>query len=133
MKHKVYTDGASKGNPGKSGIGVAIYEDNVLIDIFCKFLGTKTNNEAEYLAIIKALERLDELNVNEADFFSDSQLLVRQLNGSYKVKADTIIPLYEAVKFLLKNKKITFTWIEREKNKLADSLANKAIEEHNNL
>ncbi|MCA9486345.1 MAG: ribonuclease HI family protein [Candidatus Woesearchaeota archaeon] len=126
MTYVIYTDGASKGNPGLAGAGIFLQNKDGEEEI-SKFLGRKTNNEAEYLAVLFALEHLR--GSSEAlHFYSDSQLLVRQLNGQYKVKAPTILPLFEGIKTLMKGKDVTFTWIPREKNTRADFLANKAIE-----
>lgn len=133
----IFTDGASRGNPGFAGIGVAIYSDGVLIDQISAFLGNKTNNEAEYTAVIRAFERLKDLkkslNPEKVNLFSDSQFLVKQLKGEYKVKAEKIIPLFKKVQEEIKklDLNITFNWIRREDNKLADSLANKGIDEKN--
>ena len=129
MVYKVFTDGASRGNPGEAGVGIAIFDDDLIIEQISIYLGKKTNNEAEYTAIVKALQKLDEMGIKRASFFSDSQLLVKQINGEYRVKAPTIKPLFEAVNFLLKGKEVDFNWIRRENNKIADSLANKAIDE----
>ncbi|MCA9495878.1 MAG: ribonuclease HI family protein [Nanoarchaeota archaeon] len=128
-KINIFTDGASRGNPGNAGIGVAIYEGNSLKKEISNFLGKKTNNEAEYLAVIEALNYLKENKIATANLFSDSEFLVKQLNGEYKVKAEKIKPLYEKVQTTLKNLKVSFHWIPREDNSLADSLANKGIDD----
>lgn len=126
----IYTDGASRGNPGESGAGAAIYnENNVLIDQISKYLGKKTNNEAEYYAVLYSIRYLIEHKFTKANFYCDSQLLVKQMLGEYKVKAKTIIPIYEEIKAISQNLELTFTWIRRENNTVADSLANKAIDE----
>lgn len=124
----VFTDGASKGNPGKSGIGIAIYEKENLIEEHSGFIGKKTNSQAEYEAVIFALKRLIELNEKKAVLFSDSEFLIKQINGLYKVKAQNIKPLYEQVLSLLKQISVTFIWIGRDKNTKADELANKGVE-----
>jgi len=124
----VFTDGASRGNPGLSGIGVVIYNGKKKIKEISTFLGKKTNNEAEYSAVIIAIKNLIELDIKKANIFSDSQFLVKQLNGEYKVKSENIIPLFEKAKGLLENIKINFTWIPREDNIEADALANLGID-----
>lgn len=129
MTINIFTDGASRGNPGEAGIGVAIYDEEILIEQIYKYLGKKTNNQAEYTAVIFALQKLKDLNYSKANLFSDSEFLVKQLNGQYKVKAPNIVPLYHNVKQLLIGLDITFNWIPRNKNIMADSLANKAIDE----
>ncbi|MCA9459965.1 MAG: ribonuclease HI family protein [Nanoarchaeota archaeon] len=132
-KINIFTDGASRGNPGNAGIGVAVYDGNALKKEISKFLGKKTNNEAEYSAVIEALIYLNEKKIKKANLFSDSEFLVKQLNGQYKVKAETIKPLYEKVQFYLKEIEVSFHWIPREDNNLADSLANKGIDERNKI
>ena len=133
MKISVYTDGGSRGNPGPSGFGVAIYGDNhqVLAQI-SKFIGIKTNNEAEYFALIEALTwvRDHQTDYSAVSFYSDSQLLVRQVVGKYKVKADHIKPLHHQIIGLISEISIptSFHEILREKNELADSLANQAMD-----
>lgn len=137
MELNVYTDGGSRGNPGISGYGVVIYGDKK--QIICKeskFLGIKTNNEAEYLAIIAALEWIKKnqsfLTITKINFFADSQLMIRQLQGIYKVKAPTLLPLFSRTQQLLiqLNLPHTFQDIRRESNELADKLANQAMDGH---
>ena len=129
----IYTDGGSRGNPGISGFGVAIYdEQSQIIAKLSKFLGVKTNNEAEYLGMIEAVTYVrDHLSaISEVNFYSDSQLMVRQILGKYKVKADNIKPLHQTIASLLSQINIPchFHEILRDKNKLADELANQAMD-----
>ncbi len=129
----IFTDGASKGNPGKAGAGVAIYSKGDLVDTISSYLGIKTNNEAEYFALIRALEWIDEkkkkgIRIERVNVFADSQLVVKQMKGEYKVKAEKVIPLYEYAKSLCEGLEIKFNWIRREENSVADELANKALE-----
>lgn len=134
MVLNIFTDGASRGNPGHSGAGVAIYQDKVLLDTISLYLGKKTNNEAEYLALIAALEFVKEHKLNgKINIFADSQLLVKQMKGEYKVKAPTIIPLFGRVNGLVFGLDIKYYWIRREENMVADSLANKAIDDRGNF
>jgi ribonuclease HI len=135
MKLSIYTDGGSRGNPGPSGFGVVIYDEHKkTVAEISKFVGTKTNNEAEYLALNEALNWLkdhkEKLNIINVDFYSDSQLLVRQMKGIYKVKAPTITPLYRLCVLLLFELKIDYKFHEilRELNSVADSLANQAMD-----
>lgn len=133
MKLSVYTDGGSRGNPGISGFGVVIYDDNqIIIAKISKFIGIKTNNEAEYLAMIEALTWVldHQSEVTEVNFYSDSQLLVRQILGSYKVKAKNIKSLHQTVISLLNQIKppCYFNEVLRESNQLADELANQAMD-----
>jgi len=134
MQISVFTDGGSRGNPGHSGFGVAIYNQSKqpIVQI-SKYIGIKTNNEAEYLALIAALTWIKDHQsaYTGADIFSDSQLLVRQVLKKYRVKAANIKPLYQQVTALLSaiHIPLTFTEIYREKNELADSLANQAMDQ----
>ncbi len=127
---KIFTDGASRGNPGEAGAGFAVLdEDDNIVLTGKKYLGKKTNNEAEYNALIFALEKISEIGVNNIMIHSDSELLVRQLSGVYKVKNPRIKELYEKVQDLIKNFNYKVIHIPREENKLADKLANEAIDE----
>ena len=133
MQISVFTDGGSRGNPGISGFGVAIYDESSrIIHQISKFTGIKTNNEAEYLALVEALTwvRDHQTEFSSVNFYSDSQLLVRQINGKYKIKAANIKPLYQLSLLLVSAIKIpcTFNEILREKNNLADELANLAMD-----
>lgn len=137
MEVNIYTDGGSRGNPGISGYGLVVYDDQkTLIYQESKFLGIKTNNEAEYSGIIAALEWVKKnqsaYQITQLNFFADSQLMIRQLQGVYKVKAPTLLPLFSrAQQFLLQiNLPTKFTDVRREFNELADKLANKAMDNH---
>ena len=135
MVLNIYTDGGSRGNPGVSGYGLVIYEDNQkVLYQEGRFLGIKTNNEAEYSGILAALEWVKKnktnYNITQLNFFADSQLMIRQLQGLYKVKAPTLLPLYAQVQQLLTqiNLPTKYTDVRREFNKLADELANQAMD-----
>lgn len=132
MMVSVFIDGAARGNPGPGGLGVVIYkngEENPLREIK-GFLGVTTNNQAEYMALIRALEELRKFPVKEAKIYSDSQLLIRQMNGEYRVRHENLIPLYDkAIKIVERIPRVTFHFIRREKNKKADKLANMGIDE----
>jgi len=97
MKLRIYTDGASKGNPGPMYIGIAIYKGKELVRTVSESVGTGTNNKAEYLAVVRALEEAEKIGADEVELRSDSQLLVRQLNGQYKVRSKNILPLFSRV------------------------------------
>jgi ribonuclease HI len=135
MQISVYTDGGSRGNPGISGLGVVIYDEfkKIIIKI-SKFIGVKTNNEAEYLALIEALTWIQnhqsEFAVSQIDFYSDSQLLVRQMRGIYKIKAANIKPLHQIALSLVLSLNIPYIFNEilRDQNYLADSLVNQAMD-----
>jgi ribonuclease HI len=133
---KVYTDGASRGNPGCAGAGIVIYDPNDFILLTYKeYLGEATNNQAEYRALIKSLDLLKKLKQNGTDFtqvqfYSDSELLVNQINYDYAVKDPDLALLNN--KFHVKARKLRLDYsiihIAREKNKNADKLANLAID-----
>ena len=135
MEHKkviIYTDGGARGNPGHAGIGVVIKsESHEVIEEYGKYIGETTNNQAEYKALVSALERAVELGAKEVSCFLDSELLVKQLNHEYKVRDKDLAPLFLRVWNLLNNfENITFKHIPREKNKEADKMVNMAIDKH---
>ncbi|MCQ4575137.1 MAG: ribonuclease HI family protein [Candidatus Brocadiales bacterium] len=128
----IYTDGASRGNPGKAGIGVVIRdgEHNVLDEIG-EYIGETTNNVAEYRALIRGLEWALEYHPVKVDVFCDSELVVKQVNGQYKVRAPSILPLHrEARKLIGKLPEWRLQYIPREENVQADALANEGIDEY---
>jgi ribonuclease HI len=130
MKLIIYTDGGARGNPGPAGIGAIAYDpDGAEVFTVSEFLGVATNNQAEYKAVIAALEKARTLKAEELDFYLDSELVVKQLKREYKVKNEGIAPLFLKVHNLTLNfKKVKFTHIPREKNKEADRLANEAMD-----
>lgn len=147
----IYTDGGSRGNPGQAGVGVVIYDEkkNILGE-FCKHIGIRTNNEAEYEAVILALEKVkqfylpnrtsgskrfgsgeekEKMKELEIEFRIDSQLIARQLGGKYKIKEERLFVLcMKARNLLVDIGSVTYTEIPREQNKEADRLANKAMD-----
>lgn len=131
MKLKIFTDGAARGNPGHAGAGILILNENdEVIEEFFEYLGTATNNVAEYHALIAALKLAQKYIPCSIDFFLDSELVVKQMLGLYKVKNENLLNYYTSAKNLLINfQKINFKYIPREKNVRADKLANKAIDD----
>jgi len=127
----LYTDGASLGNPGRAGVGVIVYNQNRdVIKKVTEFIGITTNNVAEYMALIYALEEALYLKAKELSCFLDSELVVKQLEGSYKVKDSKLKPLYYQVKHLENFfQKVSFGYISRDRNKEADKLAKEAAKE----
>lgn len=124
----MYTDGGSRGNPGPAAIGVVIYLDESKKEI-SQYIGTATNNIAEYTALITGLNTCRELKVSKIECFLDSELVVKQLNGIYKVKDEKMMTLFLEVQLLIKDfEEVTFTHVLRAKNKLADTLVNKALD-----
>lgn len=130
MKYIVHTDGAARGNPGPAAIGVVVQDDTGRV-IFeaSRCLGVHTNNEAEYMALIAALEYLKESRAREADFYLDSELVVRQLEGRYRVKEPRLQSLHARVTMLLNAvPKPSFQHVPRKQNARADELANEALD-----
>ena len=126
----IYTDGGARGNPGPSGIGAVILDDkkNLIAEI-SEYIGETTNNQAEYRAVVAAIKKAKELGAMEIQFYLDSQLVVEQLNGNYKVKNKGLQPLFVSVyNDSLSFKKVTYSHIPREQNKEADKLANMAMD-----
>ncbi len=128
----IYTDGAAKGNPGPAGAGwVVIDSKGKTVLENKKYLGELTNNQAEYGALLLALEDAVKVGANKLLLCADSELMVRQLKGEYKVKNDGLKPLFQkAVLTLSKFESYTLKYIPREQNSKADRLANEAIEDH---
>lgn len=125
---EVYIDGASLGNPGRIGIGYLIYKDNSLVKKEGIYLGTQTNNFAEYMALIFALSEVLIMGERKCKIFSDSKLLCEQIEGNFKIKNKNIYPLFIlAKKMISKFKEFKITYIEREYNKEADKLAQEAV------
>jgi len=125
----LYTDGASRGNPGKAGAGIVLVspEGEVILKKSF-FLGEKTNNEAEYLALWLGLKEACKRGIKNLYIFMDSQLVVNHLKGVYKLKAPHLMPIYNQIQQLLKRLSYQIHHIRREDNKLADKLANYAID-----
>lgn len=125
----IFTDGASRGNPGPAAIGATIKDKRgKLIAFISQRIGRATNNQAEYKAVIAALEHAITLGADQVEIHSDSELVVRQINGEYRVKKATLKPLYQQVKQLQSQlKSFTITHIPRQQNIEADNLANKAL------
>lgn len=126
---KLYCDGASSGNPGDSGIGVLLIIGDKEYKI-SEYIGTATNNIAEYTALLKGIEEAKRHGVTALDIYTDSELLTRQIKGLYKVKSENLIELYKRAALLLKGlKSYNIIHIPREKNKEADLLAKNAIKQ----
>ena len=125
----IHADGASLGNPGPAAIGATIKdEQGRLITTISQGIGRTTNNQAEYRAIIAALEKAIELGAKQVDIKLDSQLVVRQINGQYRVKNAALKPLYQQVKHLQSLLGgFTITHIPRQQNTEADNLAHMAL------
>lgn len=126
----IFTDGGARGNPGPAGIGAVIYDEHKkLIAEISEYLGVATNNQAEYKALIAAFHKAKELGAKELDCYLDSELVVKQLKGEYRVKDKDLALLFLSIHNLsLSFKKIFYTHIPREKNAAADCLANEAMD-----
>lgn len=133
-KLKIYTDWWSRWNPGNAWIWVYI-TDNEWNEVEKRYknLWVKTNNEAEYTAVLLAITRAVELGGKDIDLFSDSSLVINQLNWNWKVKEDRLKEFKNDIVNLIKdnNLKVSFNWIRREENKEADRLSNVAMDQVN--
>lgn len=126
----LFCDGASRGNPGPAAYGFVIYQNNAVVFEEGKRLGSTTNNVAEYQALIHGLKAAIKHGAQNLTVKSDSELMVRQLNGIYKVRTPHIIPLFQEAKELLSNfSSVEVLHVRREENKRADALCNQALDE----
>ena len=131
MSYQIYSDGASRGNPGPSGIGAVILKNGEVVHEIAKFIGEVTNNVAEYEALLEALDYCVKHKCSPVEILADSQLLIKQLAGEYRVKHENIKPLYQRAQEYLRYLKVTgYKHVPREQNKHADKLANKGIDQH---
>ncbi|MBN1643581.1 MAG: ribonuclease HI family protein [Dehalococcoidales bacterium] len=129
MKLIINTDGLSKGNPGTAAIGATIKDEKgKILSKISRCIGVTTNNVAEYQALIDSLKEALKLGGRQVEVRSDSELMVQQLNGRYKIKAVVLRPLYlEAGKLLSQFESVKIKHIPREQNTEADRLANQAV------
>ncbi|NOQ47377.1 MAG: reverse transcriptase-like protein [Desulfobulbaceae bacterium] len=132
-QYRLYTDGASRGNPGEAGAGMVLFDDNGQeLSARVLYLGRCTNNVAEYRALIGGLEMARQLDCTDLKIFLDSELIVRQVEGRYKVKNAALKPLFAEVKKMLTGlERWNISHVPRSRNKRADELANRAIDEKN--
>lgn len=129
MTFKVFTDGGSRGNPGKAACAFVVYDDAGNIrQKRGKYLGVATNNEAEYHGVVEALSHSELGEESHINFFLDSLLVVNQLNGLWKIKEPRLRELLMKVKQLENNRKITYAHVPREKNYEADLLVNETLD-----
>ena len=130
MKARLFTDGGSRGNPGPAAYGYVLEdEDGTVLASHGEAIGVATNNVAEYSALLAGLERAVELGVSELEVVSDSELLVKQMQGEYKVKNETLRDLFDdACRLERKLGRVTYTAVRREHNELADRLVNEALD-----
>jgi probable phosphoglycerate mutase len=130
VKARLSTDGGSRGNPGPAAYGYVLEaEDGTVLDARGEAIGIATNNVAEYSGLIAGLESALERGVDEVEVVSDSELLVKQMRGEYKVKNDTLRELVDDAHALAdKLKRVSYTAVRREHNELADRLVNEALD-----
>lgn len=134
MKLKVYTDWWSRWNPWISWVWVYITDENwIEVEKRYKYIWVKTNNQAEYMACYLWIKRAIEIWSDEIDFFADSKLVIEQLSWKWKIKKEEFKIINKDILDLIKknNIKITFNWIERERNFEADRLSNVAMDKKN--
>jgi ribonuclease HI len=130
VKATLYTDGGSRGNPGPAAYAYVLEtEDGTVLDARGEPIGVATNNVAEYRALVAGLERAVEAGVRELAVVSDSELLVKQMRGEYKVKNRALQELFlEASRLARRIHRVTYTAVRREHNELADRLVNEALD-----
>ena len=130
MKAKLSTDGGARGNPGPAAYGYVLEtEDGTVLDARGETIGVATNNVAEYRALIAGLEKAVELGIDELEVVSDSELLVKQMQGEYRVKNEALRELNDEANFLeRKLGRVRYKAVRREHNELADKLVNDALD-----
>ena len=131
MKARLFTDGGSRGNPGPAASAYVLEaEDGTVLDARGEPIGVATNNVAEYRALVAGLSKAAELKVDELEVVSDSELLVKQMRGEYKIKNTALIDLsFEAKRHERKIGAVSYTAVRREHNELADRLVNDALDQ----
>jgi ribonuclease H / adenosylcobalamin/alpha-ribazole phosphatase len=130
VKAKLSTDGGARGNPGPAAYGYVLEaDDGTVLAAHGETIGTATNNVAEYRALVAGLEKALELGVDELEVISDSELVVKQMRGEYKVKKPTLRELWqEAAELAGQFTSVSYTAVRREHNELADRLVNEALD-----
>jgi len=128
---RVYSDGAARGNPGPAGAGAVVTDLNgKVLARLGRYLGKQTNNVAEYQGLLLGLQRAQQMGAREIEVRADSQLLIRQLKGEYRVRHPGLKPLHaEATRLLQGFERVELTHVPREENALADEMSNRAIDE----
>jgi ribonuclease H / adenosylcobalamin/alpha-ribazole phosphatase len=130
VRARLSTDGGARGNPGPAAYGYVLEtEDGTVLAAHGEAIGTATNNVAEYRALIAGLEKALDLHVDEVEVVSDSELLVKQMRGEYKVKNEALRELStEAARLARRLRSVSYTAVRREHNELADQLVNEALD-----
>ena len=131
MKARLFTDGGARGNPGPAAYAYVLEaEDDTVLDSDGQPIGVATNNVAEYRALVAGLERAAELGIDELEVVSDSELLVKQMRGEYRVKNEALQALnQQAARLARRFERVVYTAVRREQNELADRLVNEALDE----
>lgn len=133
MKYVVYSDGGSRGNPGKSAYAIVVTQGGRIVHEHAEFLGVHTNNYAEYRGLIAGISKILELGGTEAEFVMDSQLVIRQMTGQYKVKSPDMRELHDdAVALSSMIPKVVFRNVRRSEEYIprADALLNAEMDRH---
>jgi ribonuclease HI len=126
----IHTDGGSRGNPGPSAIGVVITTpDGGHLESFGKYIGITTNNQAEYGAVVAAIKATEKYHPRKLQLILDSELVVKQLTGVYRVKNQDLQPLHQQIHKLISGLEVSFSHVLRHENQLADIEVNKALDE----
>jgi ribonuclease HI len=130
VRARLFTDGGARGNPGPAAAAYVLEaEDGTVLDARGEAIGVATNNVAEYRALLAGLAKAVELGVNEVDVISDSELLVRQMRGDYRVKSGPLIELsLEAARLARQLRHVTYRAVRRTENELADQLVNETLD-----
>jgi ribonuclease HI len=130
VKARLYTDGGSRGNPGPAAYAYVLEaEDGTVLDARGEAIGVATNNVAEYSALVAGLERAADAGVSELEVVSDSELVVKQMRGEYKVKNKALQDLFlDASRLARRIQRVTYTAVRREHNELADRLVNETLD-----
>jgi probable phosphoglycerate mutase len=130
VRARLSTDGGARGNPGPAAYGYVLEaDDGTVLAAHGEAIGTATNNVAEYRALLAGLEKALDLGVDELEVVSDSELLVKQMRGEYRVKNETLRGLQdEAARLARRLRRVTYTAVRREHNELADQLVNEALD-----
>ncbi len=130
MRARLFTDGGARGNPGPAALAYVLEaEDGTVLASLGRAIGIATNNVAEYSALVAGLEQAVELGVDEVEVVSDSELMVKQMRGEYKIKNEALRALsLDAARFARQLGRVTYTAVRREHNVLADRLVNEALD-----
>lgn len=125
----LFFDGGCRGNPGPMAIGAVLMENGKKVSEISRHIGIGTNNIAEWKALIEGLKLAQAHSCKELEVRGDSQLIIRQISGKYKVKSENLIPLFnEARKLCSSFRKIEFKWIKRDENSYTDTMVNNALD-----